>query len=101
MPGSRLISVLFDSESLSVHNPEDALLTFDVNPQLLQVPEQKTGLHSKHSDVLHSASDSLQVFVFFFFAVLILNFSCFLKQKSSGWTNAVADLPLKAIELWK
>lgn len=83
MPGSRLISVLFDSESLSVHNPEDALLTFDVNPQLLQVPEQKTGLHSKHSDVLHSASDSLQV-CFFFFAVLILNFSCFLKQKSSG-----------------
>lgn len=80
MPGSRLISVLFDSESLSVHNPEDTLLTFDVNPQLLQVPEQKTGLHSKHSDVLHSASDSLQVF----FAVLILNFSCFLKQKSSG-----------------
>lgn len=84
MPGSRLISVLFDSESLSVHNPEDALLTFDVNPQLLQVPEQKTGLHSKHSDVLHSASDSLQVCFFFFFAVLILNFSCFLKQKSSG-----------------
>lgn len=65
MPGSRLISVLFDSESLSVHNPEDALLTFDVNPQLLQVPEQKTGLHSKHSDVLHSASDSLQFFFFF------------------------------------
>lgn len=65
MPGSRLISVLFDSESLSVHNPEDTLLTFDVNPQLLQVPEQKTGLHSKHSDVLHSASDSLQFFCSF------------------------------------
>lgn len=45
-----------------MHSPEDALLTFDLSMQLLRVPKQKPRLHSKHSDVLNSAGDSLQFF---------------------------------------